>query len=104
MGSGSERPWFRQLWRRLPVSPAQSIPFADRSRRRLAASRRHGGARPPPVDPGEKPAARALRPDAVADPAMGGPGAPSPIDQNLGLVVQVAARSSLRQTLGKVFI
>jgi len=34
----------------------------------------------------------------VADPAMGGPGAP--IDQNLGLAM--AARSSLPQTLGQV--
>ena len=39
--------------------------------------------------------------NAVADPAMGGPGAP-PTDQNLGLVV--AARSSLPHTRGQVFV
>jgi len=43
---------------------------------------------------------------AVADRVMGGLGAPPPphcpIDQNLGLVV--AARSSLPQSLGQVFI
>jgi len=40
-------------------------------------------------------------PRSVADPAMGGPGDP-PIDQNLGLVM--AARNSLPQTRGQIFI
>jgi len=38
----------------------------------------------------------------VADLAMGGPGGRSPIDQNLGLVLDT--RSSLYQTWGQVFI
>ena len=40
---------------------------------------------------------RGLR--TVADPAMGGPDAPPPIDQKLGLVM--AERNSLPQTRGK---
>jgi len=39
---------------------------------------------------------------SVADPAVGGLGGPPPIDQKLGLVM--AARSSLPETRGQIFI